>query len=121
MKQPTDFKYMGIPNLCFSLTDEDDHREPEYIKQRIKYGFDDSETWSLRDSIANFIIPRLKRYKEIIKQSYTNDDEYMTNIDEVLNAFQIVIDNPSYLPDDKIKEYEKGMKTFSEIFMGLWW
>jgi len=56
-----DVKYLGIPNICFSLTDKDDKREIDFIKQRIERGFDDSETWSLRDSMALFILPRLKR------------------------------------------------------------
>jgi len=64
---PVDFKYMQIPNICFSLTDVDDKREMEFKKQRLERGFDDSETWSLRDTIANFIIPRLERYEEIAK------------------------------------------------------
>ena len=43
-----DPKYLGIPNICFSLTEDTDRRESEYKEQRIQRGFDDSETWSLR-------------------------------------------------------------------------
>jgi len=28
-----DVKYLGVPNICFSLTDKDDKREIEFIKQ----------------------------------------------------------------------------------------
>ena len=55
----TDPKYLGIPNICFSLTDKDDKREEKFIKQRLQRGFDDTETWSLRDTIADFVVPRL--------------------------------------------------------------
>lgn len=37
-----DIKYLNIPNVCFSLTDPMDNREPEMAKQRIERGFDDS-------------------------------------------------------------------------------
>ena len=60
-----DIKYLGVPNVCFSLTNKDDDREEKFSKQRIERGFDDSETWSLRDTIANFILPRLKAFNEI--------------------------------------------------------
>jgi hypothetical protein len=50
-----DVKYLGVPNICFSLTDKNDKRGIEFTKQRIERGFDYSKTWSLRDSIALFI------------------------------------------------------------------
>lgn len=53
----------NIPNVCFSLIKQDDKRWDKYEQQRIERGFDDSETWSLRDTIAKFIIPRLERYQ----------------------------------------------------------
>ena len=37
----------------------------KFLWQRWTRGFDDSETWSLYDTIARFILPRLKRFKEI--------------------------------------------------------
>ena len=76
-----DFKYMGIPNICFSLTNEDDKREVEFKGQRLKRGFDDSETWDLRCTIANFIIPRLEQYEEIAKNFIERTPELEENIE----------------------------------------
>ena len=42
----TDPKYLGVPNICFSLTSPTDDREAEYSIQRKERGFDSSETWS---------------------------------------------------------------------------
>jgi hypothetical protein len=39
-----DVKYLGIPNICFSLTDKNDKREKKLSKQRMVRGFDDSPT-----------------------------------------------------------------------------
>ena len=37
----------------------------KFVWQRKTKGFDDSETWNLDNTIANFVLPRLKRYKEL--------------------------------------------------------
>lgn len=113
-----DIKYIGVPNICFSLTDKDDKREVLFSKQRIERGFDDSETWSLRDTIANFIIPRLKVFKEV---AIVDIDK--KRIDKMIRAFELVArDNGTFiLTDGEWKEYKKGMKIFHKDFLGLWW
>lgn len=118
-----DIKHLGIPNICFSLTDKNDEREVEYKKQRIERGFDDSETWSLRDTIALFVIPRLKRYQEITKNVLEKDKEMADDIDSFINAMELVSrDNGScfHTLEEEQKLFE-GLKKFPEIFMSLWW
>jgi len=87
MKNKKDPKYLGIPNICFSLTDKNDVREKKFKKQRLKRGFDDSETWSLRDTIAKFIIPRLKRFKKKYIENIEYDKEFIKKIDKSIIAF----------------------------------
>lgn len=118
-----DPKYIDVPNICFSLTSKDDDREPEYIRQRLERGFDDSETWSLRDTIANFIIPRLKRHREIIDGFIVNHNELYENCDKALRAFELVArDNGSTIwTKEEEEEYKIGMEAFNKVFMGLWW
>jgi hypothetical protein len=118
-----DPKYLGIPNIQFSLTDKEDEREDEFSKQRLERGFDDSETWSLRDTIARFIIPRLKRFREIsiaypAEMTY---EEWNSILDKMIKAFELVDDRYLTLTDEQQKEYEEGISLFKEHFMGLWW
>lgn len=54
----------GIPNVCFSLTEPDEEHWSEWQQQRLERGFDDTELWNLDVTIARFILPRLKIYKE---------------------------------------------------------
>lgn len=61
-----DPKYLGIPNIQFSLTDKTDEREEKFSQQRIERGFDDSETWSLDCTITKFILPRLKDSEKLL-------------------------------------------------------
>jgi hypothetical protein len=118
----TDPKYMGIPNICFSLTKKDDAREPELIEQRLTRGFDDSETWSLRDTIANFTIPRLERYIELAGE-FLAEPELIEDAKKLLDALQLIARNDGIciFDEDEEKRVEEGLGVFPKVFMGLWW
>lgn len=119
MKKKVDVKYIEIPNICFSLVDKDDSREERFKKQRVSRGFDDSETWSLTDTVANFIIPRLEVYREL-----ANDDNNLEKkIDIFLQAMKLISrDQGVWIFNKKEEEIvNKGLKMFPEIFMKLWW
>jgi hypothetical protein len=121
-----DIKYLGIPNICFSLTKIDDSREEKYSQQRMSRGFDDSETWSLRDAIANFILPRLKEFRGEGKGCYPSmfksREKWDKKLDKMITAFEYVSrDNGSFdLSEEEFKGYEKGMKLFNKYFLNLW-
>ena len=120
-----DIKYLGIPNICFSLTDSYDKREKDFKKQRIERGFDDSETWSLTDTISNFIIPRLKRFKEInggILCEMTSE-EWNLILDKIIRAFELSArDKGSRIWNkEEEKELDEGLDLFRQWFFALWW
>jgi hypothetical protein len=122
-KEKIDIKYLGIPNICFSLTNKDDKREEKFIEQRKERGFDDSETWSLRDTIGNFIIPRLERYEEIAKDFLKRDPELVNDIESFLNAMKLITrDNGACLfTEEEEKQVQEGLEKFPKVFMSLWW
>jgi hypothetical protein len=122
-KEKIDHKYLGIPNICFSLTKKDDEREVDFEKQRLEFGFDDSETWSLRGTIAKFIIPRLKKYQEITKEALIRDEEVVNDIDSFLRAMELVSkeDDGNVLTTEEYSQLYNGLDKFSGIFMSLWW
>lgn len=120
-----DVKYSKVPNICFSLTDEDDDREVEFAKQRQLRGFDDSETWSLTDTICRFIIPRLKRFKEV-NNGMPNPltmNEWNAIIDKMLLAFELTTreEGSRIWNDEESKQIDEGLDLFREWFMALWW
>lgn len=117
-----DPKSTGVPNICFSLTDLDDEREEKFRDQRINRGFDDSETWSLDYTIAEFIIPRLERYNELSNKVLERDDQFIEKIDKFLTAMKLSVKDI----DDELSEQERcqqaeGLEVFPEIFRRLWW
>ena len=113
-------EYWDIKNINFSLIEKDDSRKEEFDKQILERGFDDSETWSLRDTIANFIIPRLERYQEIANDFLIRDEELVQDIDLFLNSMKLVSKDRTWANDD-IKEINEGLSKFPKIFMSLWW
>lgn len=119
-----DIKYLGIPNICFSFTGKDDKREKLFIQQRVENGFDDSETWALFLTIANFIIPRLKKYIEITKDYFADSEEpFKGNCKKVLLAMELLARERGLriFTKEEQKQVTEGLKLFGEIFEGLWW
>lgn len=121
---PKDPKHLGIPNIQFSLTNDDDKREEKYVKQRIERGFDDSETWSLRDTFAKFIIPRLKRFKEL-NNGYPPEmtaEEWNSRLDKMIAAFEYVGKADEITPTQEEHEsFKEGINLFTEYYFDLWW
>ena len=95
----------------------------QITKQRNKFGFDDSETWSLRDTIANFIIPRLERYEEISKEFLIRDEELIKNIEKFLIAMKLTArdEGSLILTKEEDKQLDEGLDAFPKIFLTLWW
>ena len=121
----TDIKYLNVPNICFSLTEETDNREPIYSAQRRLRGFDDSETWSLTDTICLFILPRLQRFKEINASTpaQLTEQEWNAILDKMIVALQLTCkDKGSRIwSEEESKQIDEGLDLFREWFMGLWW
>ncbi len=105
------------------MTSKDDKREKNFIQQRLERGFDDSETWSLRDTIALFIIPRLERYNEIANDFLKRDKQLTDKIDDLLLAFKLISrdDGICIFTKEEQIQVNKGLMAFPDVFMSLWW
>lgn len=98
-----------------------------FFYQRKTRGFDDSETWSLQQSLSRVILPRLKRFKEV-RVGYPSDlsqEEWDNILEDMVFAFEFFASDDQYTkyPSDG-KEYKralKGIKLFSKRFGNLWW
>lgn len=120
-----DPRFIGIPNINFSLTEKNDELEKLYRKQRIKRGFDDSETWDLTGTIVKFTLPRLKRYKEIsiaLLNGTISEDESNKILNKMILAMELILkaDKETIMKEDwdKVKE---GMDLFYKYFNCLGW
>lgn len=108
---------------------------PRFIKQRIRWGFDERELWSLFMTIAKFVLPRLQRLKTILHgcpQVFCMKGEkdmgvdygmkvWNRELDKMIRAFEIIIEEDDYpMEKKKIKEVEEGMDSFRKHFFSLW-
>jgi len=97
-----------------------------YFCQRLFRGWDDSDTWALNYTVAKFVVPRIRRFREI-------GSSYPCNItvekwDEILAdiqfAMEFVADDGKYncCSEDDLDmiRYRKGMKLFFEYWDTLW-
>ncbi len=117
-----DPKSIGVPNICFSLV-EDSKRYKKYKKQRIKRGFDDSELWSLTNTICSFTIPRLKAYLKLYSKVCIAKEYKVKHIKRLIKAFELLDrDNGLWsFTKEEEKQVQKGLKSFHKIFMALWY
>jgi len=107
---------------------ESDRRYARYVKQLETNGFCDAETWSLDSTICRFILPRLKRFKEI-NTGYPSDlepEEWNLILDKIIFAFEFELLKYEWDQNkddfaDKYAKYKEGMKLFAERFEDLWW
>ena len=115
-----DPKELKIPNICFSC---DDGKDEEYKKQRIERGFDDTETYSLFTTIAEFTLPRLKRFKEL-SNSHPTDmtfEEWMIILDKITESLEIISKDDYFFSQEKEAKIKEGIDLFGKYFTYLWW
>jgi hypothetical protein len=82
--------------------------------QKIRYGVSDQECWCLADTIARHTLPRLKHFKKMNRYGYPPDmtpEQWENVIDEVIWAFEYIIDNEKYNPFPDIDS-----KNISDVF-----
>jgi len=118
---------MGKVKLDFSLSGEikkDDPRQEIWKKQREERGFDDTELWNLDATIAEFILPRLKRFRDIVvgyPGNLNSQDEWYAILDKMIKALEITTSNMKLLSNKDHDSQEEGLKLFAEYFNHLWW
>ena len=115
-----DLDSYNIPNVNFTLIDRGDKRWDDFKQQRLERGFDDSETWALDCTIAKFIEPRLRRFKEI-KAGYPaimSEEKWDDILDKMIYAFECINKDTIFDNEDSVDE---GLDLFRKYFFNLWW
>lgn len=110
-----------------------DARYEKHQKQLKRNGFSDSETWSLDSVICQFVLPRLKRFKEL-NNGFPGGYDGMTAkkwdaiLDEMIFAFDWSLtceDKYDDMTEEEKKKnwkrHEEGLQLFAKWFRHLWW
>ena len=101
-----------------------DARHPEWFMQRRKRGFDDRDTWSLDHTLACYILPRLKRFKDAQGGYPGNlgEQRWDAYLDDMIAAFEILADDKIWLCDAaQYRVVRRGLNRFSSWYSHLWW
>lgn len=101
-----------------------DKRYAAFQKQLETNGFCDSETWCLDIAISRFILPRLKRFKQVNIgfPGTMTPEQWDETLDKMIFAFEWNIkveDDLDY--KGEYEKYQEGMRLFAEHFRQLWW
>lgn len=116
------FNYHGYAHTL----SKKDKRVKKFSKQRKVRGFDDTETWSLRDTFAAYVLPRLRRFREIevsYPGSFESREEWNAVLDKMIFAFNLVEreNQGEELTRKEWQKYAQGMNLFAKWYMALWW
>lgn len=91
-----------------------------FTDQYLQKGFSDDDTWDLSGHIAELLLPRLRRYKELADQIILIDFP----LDEMINGFEAYEEAEfewSNMNDEQFKRLQNGLDAFAKHFHRLWW
>lgn len=108
--------YLGFANEM-----PNDNRIPAWEKQYNEWGFDDTVTWSLDDSLIKWFTPRLRRFLEI-SEEITDAPDFHKDVEEMLKGFDLYLSG-SFNEFDKehIQQLNKSFELLTTSHRGLWW
>lgn len=86
-----------------------DKRFNRYAKQLLKRGFDDSETWDLGLSMAEWMIPRLKRFKKLNVGYPGRFAKYKDGYEK----WNKIIDEILWMLEEEVNEKRRNRAVFS--------
>lgn len=102
-------------------------RRLRFWGQRRMRGWDDSETWSLDVPIANFILPRLIRFREIRggRPCDMTEKKWDAILGKMIDAFTLVADPKTSdewrWSEEQTETVNTGLRLFGKYFGHLWW
>lgn len=100
-------------------------RRFRFLVQRLVRGFSDDETWSLDQSLAKLIYPRLVRFKELdIGHPHDlNSQKWSDSLDEMIATFKFLASEERWDCYDQKKwdEVQGGLNLFAKYYLNLWW
>lgn len=136
---------LGKKNISFELDCEADKNNDDYEKFkefRLKNNFGLSSLWNLDHTIIQFILPRLKAFKEQLHGypgNYDTFEHWQHDLDEMIWSMEwydsedihdefkkdeygnfLKDENNNLVPTEDNLRAENGWKLFCDNFFGLW-
>lgn len=135
-----EINFLSLPRFWWKsyyyIKDKRYKRTYRHFIQRRRGGFDDSDTYSLDHTVAKFILPRLKRFKEVnngfpAREEASTFEDWDQIIDKMIFAFEVYARgawNKDEIADElniSLSELEsrcqEGLILFGKWYRDLWW
>lgn len=105
--------------------DANDSRQEQWKIQRETRGFDSTELWNLDTTIAKFIAPRLKVFREDGVHGWPSDmtpDEWEVILDKMVSTFEFLANEGKYVCFDQEcwTQVDEGLGLFAKYYSALW-
>ncbi len=84
-----------------------DARYTQYKQIQKETGVSPDETWSLDITFANFILPRLKMYRD-------RNAKGQKDIDKMIDAFTLILQETANPSEDEKNRIEQGLDLFKK-------
>ena len=93
-----------------------------YRYQKIFRGFGDNELWNFDITIAKYMVPRLKRFKQLQHGYPANlkEEEWNEILDQIIYSFELKLDDEDVFDKKFRADYELGLLYFAKYFDHLW-
>ena len=96
-----------------------------HLWQRLTRGWDDSDTWGLSVTHAQWIEPRLRRFKELNNgfPGGIPEEKWNEYLDKMIFAFSLIgKDLWDWETDkEKVDQVNEGLDLFRQWYFDLWW
>ena len=129
---------LGIPieEIGTNFSDANDKRNKEWAREREIYGFDERETWALDCYFIEWLYSHLMMYLECAdgvvdldfyqfnfeNKEYTQKEAILFIVDACKNFLLIKSEyDDGYIDVDILKDVQKAIKLFADIFPVMWW
>ena len=97
----------------------------KFLYQKLTRGFSDEETWNLDARLAEHILPRLRRFKEVNRCSpmSMSFEEWNVALDQMIFAFEWlatdIVDREEGV--EVWNKVQAGTELFGKHYASLWW
>lgn len=112
---------MLVNELWRDVIDPADDRHLLWIEQRATRGFDDTDLWSLDQTIARFLVSRLKAFRDHHGSIANVPHSVRAKLEDAIVAFETIIERGDgcLIDEDDQILIKKGFKSLRQIFFKL--
>ena len=119
-KKNHSWKHVGGPMLI----GRSDKRYEEYREIQKETGVSPDETWNLDETIAMFVLPRLKMFRNDTigyPCELKSIEEWHGILDRMIDSFGLMCEQKTSYEEDEQSRIEEGLDLFRKWFHALWW